>query len=293
MPFALLVGLALLGQNLPDPDQFPLALHRSMEIDDLDREIQRIHDTMLLKKAQLAGSQRLAQRGLISRSDLEKESSDVRYQEAREAETIAYKALKSYERDVIGQAVQPDERKAYALLLDWVRKQLAIAQVDVDYREYLLKQTRALSNRKAISRQELEEAELAYNTALASLALSRSRESQVLMELAARSGERPYNPAEYRRLKTDYLKARVRYFEVSADGAKRRLELARDRSRLGLIPASEVALIERAAADALASLANERRALERHEAEAPAAPTKPRADRDAPRLGSGPPNLAS
>jgi hypothetical protein len=293
MPFALIVGLTLLGQSAPDPDQFPLALHRSMEIDDLDREIQRIHDTTLLKKAQLAGSQRLAQRGLVSRSELEKESSDVRYQEAREAETIAYRALKSYERDVIGQAIQPDERRAYALLLDWVRKQLAIAQVDVDYREYLLKQTRALSSRKAISRQELDDAELAYNTALAGVALSRSRESQVLMELAARRGERPYNPVEYRRLKTDYLKARVRYFEVSADGARRRLDLARDRSRLGLIAASEVTLIEKAAADALASLANERRALERHETEVPAAPPKPRAGLDDPRREAGLINIAS
>ena len=30
MPYALLVGLALLGQSKPDPDQFPLALHRML-----------------------------------------------------------------------------------------------------------------------------------------------------------------------------------------------------------------------------------------------------------------------
>ena len=45
---ALILGLALLAQAKIDPDQFPLALHRSMEIDDLDREIQRLHDTVLL-----------------------------------------------------------------------------------------------------------------------------------------------------------------------------------------------------------------------------------------------------
>ena len=54
MPNALLLCLALLGQAKVDPDQFPLALHRSMEIDDLDREIQRLHDTVLLKRAQFA-----------------------------------------------------------------------------------------------------------------------------------------------------------------------------------------------------------------------------------------------
>ena len=63
MSTALILGLALLAQSKTDPDQFPLALHRSMEIDDLDREITRLHDTVLLKKAQLSASQRLASRG--------------------------------------------------------------------------------------------------------------------------------------------------------------------------------------------------------------------------------------
>ena len=43
---ALILALAVLAPAQPDPDQFPLALHRSMEIDDLDREIQRLHDTL-------------------------------------------------------------------------------------------------------------------------------------------------------------------------------------------------------------------------------------------------------
>src|SRR3954454_17494118 len=127
------IGLVLLSQRpsqpKSDPDQFPLALHRSMEIDDLDRELQRLHDTITLKKAQALASQRLYQRGLLSRTDLEREASDVRYQEAREAESLAYRALKSYERDVLGQTVRQDEYKAYALLLDCVKKQGAIAQV--------------------------------------------------------------------------------------------------------------------------------------------------------------------
>src|SRR3954454_24103959 len=98
MSAAILLALTLFAQARTDPDQFPLALHRSMEIDDLDREIQRLHDTVLLKQAQLAGTQRLAQRGLVSRTDLERDTSSLKYDEAREAETRAYRALKSYER---------------------------------------------------------------------------------------------------------------------------------------------------------------------------------------------------
>jgi len=279
MPFALIAALALVAQAKADPDQFPLALHRSMEIDDLDRDIQRLHDTVLLKRSQLAASQRLAQRGLISRGDLEKEAADVRYQDAREAESIAYRSLKIYERDVMGQARPADERLAYTLLLDWVRKQIAIAQVDVDYRLYELKAARSLHSRKAVSRHELEDSELAYNTAQASAALSRSREAQVLMELAARQGEKPYDPAEYHRLKTEYLKARLHYFEVNGDGARRRFEVARERSKLGQLPADELSIFERAANDADASLANERKALETHEATPPAELPRPRANR--------------
>src|SRR3954467_15172745 len=146
---ALLACLALVGQTKGDPDQFPLALHRSMEIDDLDREIQRLHDTVLLKRAQFVSTQRLSQRGLVSRTDLERESAALRYEEAHEAESTAYRDLKVYERDVMGRAITSDEVKAYSLLLDWVRKQQAMAQVDVDFREYTLKQARALYQRKA------------------------------------------------------------------------------------------------------------------------------------------------
>jgi outer membrane protein TolC len=228
-----LICLSLIwsGQAKGDPDQYPLALHRSMEIDDLDREIQRLHDAAMMKRATLASSQRLAQRGLLSKSDLEREIADAKYQEAREAEAKAYRALKVYERDTLGHAAVPDEVKAYSLLLDWLKTQEAIAQVDLDHRTFNLRQTNALYRRNAVSRTDLEDAELDYNTALANVALSRSRQSQVLMELSARKGEKPYDPAEYDKLKAEYLKARVHYFEVAVDGARRRLEIARDRSR--------------------------------------------------------------
>ena len=211
MMTTLLLLLTLPGQepdrSKVDPEQYPLALHRSMEIDDLDREIQRLHDTVIQKKAHLATSQRLTERGIVSRNNLAAEATSMRMDEAREAESIAYRALKVYERDVLGHAAPPDETKAYALLLEWARKQEAIAQVDAEYREYLVKQSRSLYQRRAISRQEVEDDELSYLMSLASVALSRSRQGRVAMELAARKGEKPYDPAEYERLRSDYLKA--------------------------------------------------------------------------------------
>src|SRR3954447_15656699 len=140
MSAALLLALTLLARAKTDPDQCPLALHRSMEIDDLDREIQRLHDTVLLKKAQFAGTQRLAQKGLVSRADMERESAGLRYEEAHEAESTAYRNLKVYERDVMGRIIAADEVQAYSLLLDWLKKQEAMTQVDMDYRDYTLKQ---------------------------------------------------------------------------------------------------------------------------------------------------------
>ncbi|GAC1474173.1 MAG: hypothetical protein NVSMB9_24050 [Isosphaeraceae bacterium] len=276
MPWCLILSLALIGQKPPDTDQYPLALQRSMEIDDLDREILRLHDTVLLKRGQLEASKRLAQKGLVSRGDLERESAELRKQEASEAEAIAYRAFKCYERDVRGMAIQPDEQLAYTLLLNLVRKQLAIARVDLDYRAYMLNQTRALFRRKAVSPLEMESAELAHGSAEASVSLSQSRESQILMELSARLGEKPYDPAEYHRLKTAYLKARVHYFKVSADGARRRLDIARERARQGLIPSDELKIFERAVRDSQAPLAKEIEALKRHEAEPPVDPSKRR-----------------
>lgn len=265
----LLLSVALFGQAKGDPDQFPLALHRSMEIDDLDREIQRLHDTVLLKRAQLVSTQRLSQRGLVSRADFEQESASLRYEEAHEAESIAYRNLKTYERDVMGHVIASDEVKAYSLLLDWVKKQAAMAQVDVDFRDYTLKQARALYQRKAISRQELEDAEQVFNTAQASLALSKSREAQIVMELASRQGEKSYDAAVYSRLKASYLKARIQYFEVVTAGAKSRLSIAQQRSARGLIAAEDVALFQKAVDDAGTALTAERKKLEEHESPAP------------------------
>src|SRR5262245_3339089 len=273
MPNALLFCLALLGQAPSEPDQFPLALHRSMEIDDLDREIQRLHDTVLLKRAQFAGTQRLAQKGLVSRSDLERESASLRYEEAHEAESTAYRNLKVYERDVMGRTIAADEVKAYSLLLDWLKKQEAMTQVDLDYRDYTLKQTRALFQRKAVSRQEVDDAELAYNAAQASLALSKSRQARVVLELAARKGEKTYDASEYQKLKAAYLRARIQYFDIVTTGAKSRLSIAQQRSLRGLIPPNELAIFQKAVDDAEAARDAERKKLQEVESTARATPS--------------------
>ena len=259
----LILALAILGQaNGPvKPDQLPLVLHRSMEIDDLDREILRQQDSVTLKRSRIIASQKLAQRGLVSPGDLERETADLRYDEAKEAESIAFRVLKTYERDVALATIPADEQKAFSLLLVWVRKQMAIAQVDQDYRASALKQTRTLFTKQAVSKQELDEAEISFNTAEATIALTRSREAQVLMEMARGSRTKPGDRAEVARLKEVYLSSRAHYFEVSMEGAKRRLELARVRSKLGLIPLEDLGFFERAAADAEAQLARERKLL--------------------------------
>ncbi len=271
MPLALIVVCWLAAQGpasaattaKPDPDQFPMALHRSMEIDDLDREIQQRHDAVLMKRAELATTGRLVQRGVASRSDLERETVSVQYEEAREAETRAYRAIKVYERDVNGQVMAADEQKAYGLILDWIKAREAIGQVDVRHHEFVLRQTQALYQRKAVTRQELEDAELSHDMAVAGLALSQSRKAQVVMELAARKGESKYDPATYDRLHAACIEARVHYYELTAQNADRRLAIAQERARRGLLSSCELPPLQQSADDARATLAGERRKLEK------------------------------
>ena len=79
MSSALILACALLSQRWVDADQFPLALHRSMELDDQDREIRRQHDLVIARKSSLAGTAKLAERGLVSRDDYQKAVTDVRF----------------------------------------------------------------------------------------------------------------------------------------------------------------------------------------------------------------------
>ena len=84
--------------------------------------------------------------------------------------------------------------------------------------------------------------------------------------MGARDGSKAFDPVEVHRLKTEHLKARVRYFEVTAEGAKRRLEVVNERRRAGLVPASDVALFEKAAREADESVAEQKKGLAEHQA---------------------------
>lgn len=261
---AIALVLATTGQRLAQPptEHFPLALHRSMELDDQDREIRRQHETVLAKKGQLTTTRKLADRGLVSRDDLQRETSDVLYQEAKEAEMIAYRTLKAHERDVLAQVVTSDESTAYRLLLDLLRKQQVMARVDLDYRAYRLKQDQALLDRNALNRWQRDISLLDYAAARGNVAISEARQAQVAMEIAARDGEKPYDPQEYLRLKGAYINARIRYTEIRVAGLKNRLEMARQSVKLAILAQGEVDALEKMLADAQVDLEDEKKLLD-------------------------------
>jgi hypothetical protein len=240
-----------------------------MEVDDLDFEIRKQQSALQVARAHLAATQRAHQRGTASRGELEQVNADVRSLEAREAEAHAYRALRVYERDVLSRAIQPDEEKAFTLVLDLLRKQELMAQVEVDFQTFRLRQEDALLSRSAISRQEHASAEIDFDTAKLHVALARARQAQIFYEHAARPGRQPAADAtELDRLKTAYLQARVAYYDVGALLAKSRLDMAKDQLRRGAITQSEVDAYQKAL-----NLAEGRVAAERkHLAEPSAAP---------------------
>lgn len=251
---AWILALAVVGQGrgvaATDPDQFPLALHRSMEVDDLEREIRRQHDAVILKRIQEQTTRRLVEQGAASRGELRRVQADLRYQEAREAEMIAYRAFKQYERDVLGQKTTHDERTSYTLLLNLLKKQEAMALVEREYKAYAFQQLETLARAQAASRQERDTAELDLKAAEANLALSRARQKQVLMELEVRQGQLAPSSAEFIRLKSEALEARIAYHRTQVEGARRRAAQARDRQARGLISKAEVDLLDTAVQDA-------------------------------------------
>ena len=197
MTSALIFALSLTGDGKPEPEQIPLVLSRSMEIEDLDRGDPKTPRLRVDEESSLPNFAKSSPNGLVSRGDLERQEFDYKYEEAREAESVAFRALKAYERDVFSRATAADARRAFGLLLDWVRKQVAIARVEMDYRALLTKQSRTLFSRGVMSRQELEDGELAFNLSEASYALNRSREAQVLMEIAGLNTDKPEEAAEF------------------------------------------------------------------------------------------------
>lgn len=259
----------------PDAGLFPLALHRSMELDDLDREIRRQHDVVLVKRSELATTRKLARRGAVSPMDLEREESDTRYQEAHEREMIAYRELKRYERDVLARKVKADDAEAFKLLLNLLKRQEDMARVDLDFRTYTLQRLIELKKRTAVNRDEEEAADFDYHSSAASVALNQARQAEVAMQLAIRTGEKDFDRDRLSELERGYLKARVRYAEIQVAGAKSRLDRARDRAQAGGVSQEAIDALAHAYEDAKAELARER--MELSNVKPPKPPTNVRA----------------
>jgi hypothetical protein len=258
----LLFGLVLIGQASKDTSTSPvLASHIGMELDDLDFEIKRQDTALQVAKARLSTTQRAMQRGTSSRGELEQVTADVRSLEAREAEAIAFRALKAYQRDVLSGAVPNDDAKAHALVLELLKCQELMAQVELGYQTFKLKQDDALLARGAIGRPERDGTELDYETARLHVALSRARQSQVKLEQAVKAGAKDADPQAIQKLKTAYLQTRVQYYEIGATIAKNRLEIAKDQLRHGRLAASEADFYQKAYDAADEILASERKRL--------------------------------
>jgi multidrug resistance efflux pump len=267
----LLLGLALVAQAAKDaPASSLLASHIGMELDDLDYEIRRQESALQLAKGRLISTQRALQRGVASRSELEQVNADVRSLEAREAEAVAFRDLKEYQRDVLNGTVQADDEKIYALLLDLLKKQETMAQVELDLQGYLLKQDDALLARGAIGRPERDGVALDFDMARLHVALSRTRQAQLALEHASKPGPKAATPSDGQKLKIQYLQSRVQYYEIGAAIAKSRVDMAKDQLRHGLMTASDVDYYEKALDAAEQTLAAERKRLEQPDAPAPA-----------------------
>ena len=255
-----------------DPDQFPFALHRTMEIDDLERAIRHQHDQVSQLQARLRTSQKLKGQGALSNAELRRDQFLLKLEMAREEELRAFQKLKIHERDVLGQKIPDDEGKSYELILNLLRKQEAMGRIDLEFRKYLADQSAALTKAGAQSRQERDLAQTDYRSALANVAISIARQRQVELELGVRRGQIAPNSEEFRRRKSVALRALIEYHLVALESAKLRLRLAEDRVERGLSGEGELAEPRRALSDLEELIASDRaklRELDEGKAESP------------------------
>jgi CHAT domain-containing protein len=275
----LIIGLALLGQNSADRDlfsllesdfnQFPVTLRRHTRPEDLDKEIRGQHDNVVSKRMVLNATRRLANRNLVSQYDLELTAAQFRYEEAKEAERIAYRALEVYERDIDGWAIPPDESKEYTLLLDWLKARGAMYAVAADFRAFRLAVGRELYRRSAIPLWDWVESQLVHATARAEVDLNRAQQDWVALELAARAGQGAYDSEGQFRTKLAFRRVSVRLHEARAARDQRHLNIIRlwyrYRHQLGYLnPRVLIVLLKTVKTvfdDAIEDLAAERRRL--------------------------------
>ncbi len=251
------------------PGRPALAFLLSVEVDDLERDAKRQHETVLASRQRLATSQRMAQRGLASVDAVEQEAADARFQQAREAEMSSVRLLKAYQRDVLNGATPADPNREFELVLDVLQSQEATARVEADFRGFKHKQAQTLWRRGAISRPERDSADLESANAQASVALLKTRQARLALLQARRPKEGRAVPGEVRRRELALLRAQVEHETLVATVTLSRFEQARERGRPSPTPA-ELEALHKTSEEAQAILAGDRKRLAEAEAQADA-----------------------
>ena len=183
-----------------DPENYALALRRSIEVDDLDRAIRHEHHEVLLWKAWLDSARQLARRSAISPAELEVAVAKVAFHEALEAERIACRALIAHDRDTYGWAIPFDGVKEYTLSLDWWQRSQDLAQVVAELCASWLAQDRKLFECKATSHLNWVQSCLAFDEARAKLASIQAEQARISWKLAALTDQAAIDPTELLRL---------------------------------------------------------------------------------------------
>lgn len=270
-----------------DPDQFPLPLHRAMEVEDIDRQGRQLRDQIAEAETRYAKVRELAERKVVPVVELKREAAELDHLKARAVELQAFRALKLHEREVLATGIN-NEAITYDLLLALLKAQEEMARVEREFRRYEYLQTAALRKAGAVSDEELARAKSNYDLASANLNMSRARQEQVALELAVRKGEQAFEANAFRDLKLRAVRARLVYDELAAEAIRRRLDLARERARRGLTANAELEALSAALKQAQAEVEADRTELERFANETiepppplnpptnPAAPVPPR-----------------
>ena len=241
----------------------PLALARLVEVEDLEREIQRLEDGVKMKRPHLAASKRLQQRGAVSDAEVEREESDLRFDESRLAETRAFRELKQYELEVLIGKRAVDDRESFRLVLAWLEGSEEIARVDAEHRAYELERELFLLKRNAVGRVEAQIVAINEAQARATLALSRTRTARVRIEIAERAGDPAPKTARYRQMAVGYQHLRVAYAEAAVETWRKRLDYTAGRVEAGVMSRDDERTIAEALADAESMLKRERDDLEK------------------------------
>ena len=266
LPLVLCLAISAQSSASPPPDSSS-SLHRYLELDDIDRELQKLREQLSVRRAKLKRSSEMLQRGSISRADMQREVLSFRYQEAREAELVAFRDFRAYEKQLEGRKRNSkDDQTSTAMLLNLLKKQEALVKLELDYTSFAFRQAQVLEKAGGRSAEDYENARMDYELSQANLALSQTRTA-----LTAKSFEEPPTSEAIGKLRIAEAEARVRFSEIQATAARQRLTRAELRGRRGMSPAYELDEYRKTLEAALKTLAQDRKTLE----DIKANPTKP------------------